>query len=244
VEAVYRLPCYKVVNGRWLQQVMRREYGRESVVIPNGVDWSQFDVGPRPKPSVPTVGFLYSRSRLKGAHTAMEALRIAQRRLPQLHVVSFGTDSIMRAHVPPANFEFHQRPPQLLIPKLYARASCWIVPSLSEGLPMPGLEAAACRCPVVATRCGGTEDYVEDGVNGYLVAVEDAHAIAERLLDVLCSDEAQWRRMSEASHQIARRFDWDRSAELLESFLYEAMRFGTGSVVAGSSDAAVERGPG
>jgi glycosyltransferase involved in cell wall biosynthesis len=61
-----------------------------------------------------------------------------------------------------------------------------IISSHQEGLGIVGLEAMACGCPVVATRCGGTEDYVKDGVNGYLVgfsAAEMADAIMRILSD-------------------------------------------------------------
>ena len=65
---------------------------------------------------------------------------------------------------------------------------------------MPGLEAAACRCPVVATRCGGPEDYVEDGVSGYLVDVGDAEAMADRIVRVLRLNDGAVRAMSEAMY--------------------------------------------
>ena len=88
---------------------------------------------------------------------------------------------------------------------------------------MPGLEAAACRCPIVATRCGGTEDYVRDGENGFLVPVGDARMMADRILDVLRAPAASWSEMSEASYSISKEFDWDRSAEKLERFLNQCV---------------------
>ena len=88
---------------------------------------------------------------------------------------------------------------------------------------MPGLEAAACRCPVVATRCGGTEDYVIDGVNGYLVPVENPAEMARRILDVINADDQRWREMSQSSYRMAQTFDWDQSAEVLERTLIEAL---------------------
>ncbi len=89
---------------------------------------------------------------------------------------------------------------------------------------MPGLEAAACRCPVVATRSGGPEDYVRDGVSGRLVPVDDPVEMATAIAEVLSLDEAAWATMGQASHELASCFDWDRSAETLEEVLVQAVR--------------------
>jgi glycosyltransferase involved in cell wall biosynthesis len=222
VEAVYRLDVVKVVNGRWMRRVMLQEYGKDAVLVPNGVDWSQFGSGVRSKNGAGTVGFVYAPTRLKGAHTAFEAIRIVQRMLPQTRVVSFGATPLKREEKLPANFEFHLKPAQGQIADIYRSAHCWIVPSISEGLPMPGLEAAGCRCPLVATRCGGAEDYVQHGINGYLVPVEDPQQMADRILDLLQAGEEKWGQMSDASYRIAQMFNWDRSAELLEDVLFKA----------------------
>lgn len=54
-----------------------------------------------------------------------------------------------------------------LVEKLQ-KADVFVIPSFQEGLCISGLEAMACGCPVVSTRCGGPSDYVIDGKNGYL----------------------------------------------------------------------------
>jgi glycosyltransferase involved in cell wall biosynthesis len=223
VRGVYRMPHLKATISVFLQKVMAQEYGKDAVVIPNGVDKAQFQSEPRPKNAIPRVGLVIGAHRLKGAHTAFEACRIVQQALPELQVVGFGMEPLSPRQMPPANFHFHVRPSQQEIPNIYRSCDCWIVPSVSEGLAMPGLEAAACRCPVVATRCGGAEDYVQDAVNGYLVPVEDPSEMARRLKDVLMLDEAGWREMSEASYRVARTFDWDISAGILEKTLVDAL---------------------
>lgn len=43
------------------------------------------------------------------------------------------------------------------------------LPSHQEGLCIAALEAMACGCPVVSTRCGGPEEFVIDGETGFLV---------------------------------------------------------------------------
>jgi glycosyltransferase involved in cell wall biosynthesis len=59
--------------------------------------------------------------------------------------------------------------------EFYQGLDAFVIPSHQEGLGIVGLEAMACGCPVVSTRCGGTEDYVEDGVNGFLVNFDARH---------------------------------------------------------------------
>ena len=61
-----------------------------------------------------------------------------------------------------------------------------VLPSRAESFGTVLVEALACGTPVVATRCGGPEDIVKDGV-GVLVPREDPEALArgiERVLDL------------------------------------------------------------
>jgi glycosyltransferase involved in cell wall biosynthesis len=56
----------------------------------------------------------------------------------------------------------------------------FVLPSLSEGIPMALLEAmAACRA-VVASRVGGIPEIVDDGIEGFLVEPMDVDSLAER----------------------------------------------------------------
>ncbi len=224
VEATYRQPCVKLVIAKWLQRLMAERYGdQHAVLIPNGVDWDQFNSLPRRKQPFPTVGMVYHPAAWKGCSSAFAAIRIARQALPDLRVVCFGISHISSRDKCHLNIKFEYRPRKSRIADLYRSTDCWLVPSVSEGFGMPGLEAAACRCPIVATRCGGPEDYVQDRVNGYLVQTNSPEAMAARLVDVLQASNAQWRELSEASYRIATHFNWDHSAELLEKALTQAI---------------------
>jgi glycosyltransferase involved in cell wall biosynthesis len=61
-----------------------------------------------------------------------------------------------------------------------------VLPSRHESLGMVLVEALACGTPVVATRCGGPEDIVDDDV-GLLVPPEDPTALADGLAQTLGS---------------------------------------------------------
>ena len=67
------------------------------------------------------------------------------------------------------------------IPAILSSIHTLVLASESEGLPRVVMEAMAAGKPVVATRCGGTVELVIDNVTGYLVPINDANAIAQRL---------------------------------------------------------------
>jgi glycosyltransferase involved in cell wall biosynthesis len=71
--------------------------------------------------------------------------------------------------------------------ELYRGAAALALTSLEEGFGLVVVEAMACRVPPVATRCGGPEEIITDGVDGFLVNCGDASALADRLL-TLCGD--------------------------------------------------------
>jgi len=56
----------------------------------------------------------------------------------------------------------------------------FLLPSLSEGIPMAVLEAMAASRVVVASRVGGIPEIVEDGFEGFLVEPMDVDGLAER----------------------------------------------------------------
>lgn len=55
----------------------------------------------------------------------------------------------------------------------------FVLPSLSEGIPMALLEAMAASRPVVASRVGGIPEMIENGVEGYLVEPTDVNSLVE-----------------------------------------------------------------
>jgi glycosyltransferase involved in cell wall biosynthesis len=65
----------------------------------------------------------------------------------------------------------------------------FVLPSLSEGIPMALLEAMAASRAVVASRVGGIPEIVEDGVEGFLVEPMDVNGLAERCRQLIESPE-------------------------------------------------------
>ncbi|KZE28520.1 glycosyltransferase family 4 protein [Chelatococcus daeguensis] len=81
---------------------------------------------------------------------------------------------------------------------LAGRADIVVLPSRAENLPMSIVEAMAAGKPVVATPVGAVPEILHDGVEGRLVPVGDAGALADALT-VLIGDGEMRRRMGEAA---------------------------------------------
>jgi glycosyltransferase involved in cell wall biosynthesis len=88
------------------------------------------------------------------------------------------------------------------MPALLADADIVVLPSYREGLPKSLIEAAACARPLITTDVPGCRGVVTDGVDGLLVPVRDAKALAcaiARLQD----DPALARRLGLAAREKA-----------------------------------------
>jgi glycosyltransferase involved in cell wall biosynthesis len=94
--------------------------------------------------------------------------------------------------------------------QLYDTAGVFVLPSLQEGLGIVLLEAMATGLPVIATRCGGPEEVIQDGETGVLVQNDDVDALTAAL-DALLGDALTRERIGSASHAAVRdRFSVER----------------------------------
>ena len=92
-----------------------------------------------------------------------------------------------------------------------AHADVLVHPSLSEGFGFTVIEAMAAGRPVVATRCGGPEEIVREGVTGRLVAPGDPPALAAAI-DRVLEDPGRAAAMGEAGRRDVERFTLEATA--------------------------------
>jgi|GEM_PF-4773456 len=67
------------------------------------------------------------------------------------------------------------------IPNILSASDVFILPSKREGLPVSILEAMAAGVPVVATDVGSVREVISDGVNGFVIGVDEIDRIPEIL---------------------------------------------------------------
>lgn len=103
------------------------------------------------------------------------------------------------------------------VERLLAAADLLVFPSIVPHFARPVIEAGAMAKPVVASRIGGVDELVEDGVTGLLVPPGDVAALADAVRRVLL-DPALAARLGAGGHERARRlYDADVHVRRIEA---------------------------
>jgi glycosyltransferase involved in cell wall biosynthesis len=164
---------------------------------------------------------MFSYVPFKRSADGIKALTIAKQQFPDLEAVLFGV-SPRAPSLPPWITYVSDPSQQYLVENILNRSSIVLSPSLAEGFGLPAAEGAACGCAVVSTDSGGVRDFIIPGESGLLSAPGDPEALARNLCRLLGDDNLRVQ-LAELGRLSVQRLDWERSADLLESFLRRAM---------------------
>lgn len=216
---VFRLPCPKMCVASWLVDIGRHlgVPSRQLVHVPPGLRHEKFHLK-QPIPSRgPRVSVCYSAHPSKNVELAFEVLDQVRKLVPELEVTVFGATS--PEHELPEGVAYRTNPSQReLVDDIYNSSRVFLCTSNVEGFGLCSIEAMACGAALVTTDNGGSQGFALHGRTALVAAVGDVDALVSHVVSLLHEDDRRVR-LAEAGRQYVRRFEWSRSAELLESFL-------------------------
>ncbi len=112
-------------------------------------------------------------------------------------------------------------PPVSEMALFYSRSDVYLSGSRIEGSPLPPLEAMACGCIPVVTEIG-TEEYLVDGENGFLIESDDIKG-AVKAVTRLYKDDALRQRMINSALATARGRTWESVGQQFEEIIMGIM---------------------
>jgi glycosyltransferase involved in cell wall biosynthesis len=107
--------------------------------------------------------------------------------------------------------------------QVMAALDVFVLSSVSEGMSNTILEAMATGLPVVATRVGGANELVQEGVTGHLVPPRDPTALAVAIEHLLQSPDTRAALGAAARHRVAHEFSLGAMIRSYDD-LYESLR--------------------
>jgi glycosyltransferase involved in cell wall biosynthesis len=132
----------------------------------------------------------------------------------------------------PLKEQFQKRYPEIIFPGMlsqsnlaayYASSDLFIFPSQTETFGNVTLEALASGIPVLAFDCAAARDWVQTGVNGWLVAENNPEGFAAQAMAVFNS-KGLLDQITKSTRQQVVHLDWDQIAEQVESVFWDAIR--------------------
>ena len=109
--------------------------------------------------------------------------------------------------------------PEEELARLTAAAYALVYPSLFEGFGVPVLEAMKCEVPAISSANTSMQEIAGDA--GLYFDANDHADIADKLM-LIYKDEGLRNRMIEQSKEVAARYSWDHSAEMLWQAIVKA----------------------
>jgi glycosyltransferase involved in cell wall biosynthesis len=98
-------------------------------------------------------------------------------------------------------------------------ADIYVSTSFSDGTSASLLEAMSCSLPPVATEIDGNKEWINDGINGFLVPIADSKKLAERILLLADDQELRRRLRAKAEETMRTRVIWQENIKKITNVI-------------------------
>ena len=215
----------RVAVSQYTRELALQNYLEEILVIPNGVDVNALkpkSIQVNEPPVIVFAGrFMPQKDPLQVVQTLKEMVDLPWKcvmigdgpLLPDLKkmIAASNMESrfILTGWIPPRE-----------VMQWFDQSDILFMPSLSEGLPVVGVQALAKGLAIIASRVGGFVDLVDEAWNGYLIDHENTSNFAVKLR-ILIDDPSHLLSLRKASLEKAKSFEISHIADQYENIFFE-----------------------
>jgi glycosyltransferase involved in cell wall biosynthesis len=213
----YRLAARLYANSPLTVELVARDYGAQArtlspafalEALPERDESLLAEQG-----SAPYLLYFGRLEPLKGVHELAQALPALFDTHPQARAVFVGQDrrgkasastraelgTLLRPYAERVRF-YESQPHSRLYP-LIAGARLVVLPSHIENLPNAALETMGLGRVLIGTRGASFDDFIEDGVNGFLAPIGDAEGLSRAILRAWALDDAALAQIGQRARQ-------------------------------------------
>ncbi|MFC6201187.1 glycosyltransferase family 4 protein [Lactiplantibacillus nangangensis] len=218
----FKLKMKKIVIANWLKEKINKYTKDKISVVPNFLDGSVYNFAQ----SIPNrhniVAMMYHVSDLKNIGFGMDVLQDVHKVVPNLQVRMFG------AYDTPQNlpnyFSYIQDPTQqYLRDQIYGKAKVYLLPSLSEGWGLTGMEAMSAGSVLVSSDIEGVREYAVNKKNSFLITPNKKDIFCNKIISILASEDERVK-IARMGVSDIRKYSLASSAQNMENIFLNLVR--------------------
>lgn len=210
-----------VAFSNWVKESLIEDYGvppNKVAVIHSGVRIDEW----RPQVKMPARGrklrllFVGGDFCRKGGDVLLTAFQSGLKSFCEMDIVT-KDPTIMESDGIRVHHDLCPNDPRLK--QLFLQSDIFVLPTQGDATPFSILEAMACGLPIITTNVGALGELVQDGINGYLIPLNDPGSIIA-CVESLSNDPEKLARMGDASRSmIEQDYDAEVNYKRLMSYL-------------------------
>lgn len=213
LEEIYKADYFLVASQYVAKSLEFSGISRDKMImIPYGVDVNQFTISTHKKYDDGDIKFLYVGrvTCAKGCNYLLEAFSEMQQYPIQLYLYGDTTiePELVKKYKEYCNIHFCGVVRHEQMCEIYNNSDVMIVPSLTEGLSLSGLEAMCSGLPIICTENSGVNDLVTDGKEGFVIPIGNVDEIINKIKWFIDNTE-KINIMGEYANKKAKNYSWE-----------------------------------
>lgn len=212
VRKTYHYGLNKIAITQWLVDIIEKEEKEECFLVPNGFNFDQYRITiPIKKKEKHTISMLYHTDDRKDIPTAISALNLVKKKIPELQVLLFGTKPKPQL---PNWFHYYYCPTFEQHLEINNRAAIYIGSSKVEGFGLTVGEAMLCGQAVACTNNAGYQEMAKNGYTALVSPIKDPQALANNIIRLINNNELRFQLALNGYNYIRSNFSWEQSHKL------------------------------